>query len=81
MQVFRATIIIEYRYRIYDGLNCKMKVLSLRGLDICGQAIKSIWGMSWHQKAKKGVEVCDNLGVVDKRAMIPRSLNEHTLNT
>ena len=53
----------------------------VRGLDICGQAIKGVWGMSWHQKAKKGVEVCDKPGVVDKRAMIPGFLNEHILNT
>ena len=56
-------------------------VLFVRGLDICGQAIKGVWGMSWHQKAKKGVEVCDKPGVVDKRAMIPGFLNEHVLNT
>ena len=43
----------------------------MRELDICGQANKGIWGMSWHRKAMKGVEVCDKPGVVDKRTLIP----------
>jgi len=30
-----------------------------------------VWGMSWHQKAKKGVEGCDKHGEVVKRALIP----------
>ncbi len=51
------------------------------GLDICGQATKSIWGMSWHQKAKKGVEVCEKPGVVDKRTLIPGFPNQRALNT
>ncbi len=37
--------------------------------------------MSWHQMAMKGVEDCDNLGEVVKRALIPRFLNYHMLNT
>jgi hypothetical protein len=43
----------------------------LRVLDYGGQVTKGAWGMSWRQKAKKGVEVCDKPGEVDKRAMIP----------
>lgn len=46
-----------------------------RGLDKCGQATKGAWGMSRHQKAKKGVEVCEKPGGVDKRTLIPGFLN------
>jgi hypothetical protein len=42
-----------------------------RVFDYGGQATKGAWGMSWRQKATKGVEVCDKPGEVDKRAMIP----------
>ena len=51
-----------------------------RALDICGQAIKGAWGMSWHQKAMKGVEVCEKPGGADKRASIPGYPNEPALN-
>jgi hypothetical protein len=27
--------------------------------------------MSWHQKAMKGVEVCEKLGGADKQVLIP----------
>ena len=47
----------------------------VRALDLSGQATKGAWGMSWHRKAMKGVEVCEKLGGVDKRALIPRFLN------
>jgi len=30
-----------------------------------------VWGMSWRQKAMKGVEGCDKHGEVVKRALIP----------
>ena len=46
-----------------------------RALDKCGQATKGVWGMSWHQEAMKGVEVCDKPGGVDKQVMIPRFPN------
>jgi len=49
-------------------------------LDSCGQATKGAWGMSWRQEPRKGVEDCDKLGVVVKRALIPGSLNRHSLN-
>ena len=42
-----------------------------RALDIGGQVIKGAWGMSWRQKAMKGVEVCDKPGGIDKRVLIP----------
>ncbi|MBA4105197.1 MAG: hypothetical protein C0485_05515 [Pirellula sp.] len=51
------------------------RVSCSRAFDKCGQATKGVWGMSWHQKAMKGVEVCEKLGGVDKQMMIPRSLN------
>ena len=50
-------------------------------LDSCGQASKGAWGMSWRQEALKGVEDCEKPGVVVKRALIPGSLNRHTLNS
>ena len=53
----------------------------LRGLDICGQATKGVWGMSWRQEPMKGVEVCDKPGEVDKRALIPGFPNCRTLNS
>jgi len=40
-------------------------------VDQCGQTRKGVWGMSWHQKAMKGVEGCDKHGEVVKRALIP----------
>ena len=44
---------------------------STRVLDLSGQATKGAWGMSWHQKAMKGVEVCEKPGGADKQALIP----------
>jgi len=44
-------------------------------LDLCGQAIKGAWGMSWCQAAMKGVEDCENLGGTVKRVLIPRFPN------
>ena len=35
-----------------------------RGLDLCGQATKGAWGMSWHQEAMKGVTDCEKPGEV-----------------
>jgi len=40
-------------------------------LDLCGQATKGAWWMSWHQEALKGVEDCDMPGGVVKRTVIP----------
>ena len=34
----------------------------VRALDLCGQAIKGAWGMSWYQVAMKGVKDCEKLG-------------------
>lgn len=51
------------------------QLLKARAFDKCGQATKGVWGMSWHQEAMKGVEVCDKLGGVDKQVMIPRFPN------
>jgi hypothetical protein len=42
-----------------------------RGQDQCGQATKGMWGMSWRQKAMKGVEDCDKPGGMVKRVLIP----------
>ena len=47
----------------------------MRGLDLCGQAIKGAWGMSWRQEALKGVEDCEKLGGAVKRVLIPRYPN------
>ena len=46
-----------------------------------GQAYKGVWGMSWRQKAMKGVEGCDKPGEAVKRALIPGFPNYRTLNT
>ena len=37
-----------------------------RELDLCGQATKGAWGMSWHQEAMKGVKDCEKPGGVVK---------------
>jgi hypothetical protein len=50
------------------------------GLDQCGQATKGAWGMSWRQKAWKGVEDCEKLGGAVKRVLIPRYPNWRALN-
>jgi hypothetical protein len=47
------------------------RVFDKRGLDQCGQATKGVWGMSWHQEAMKGVEICDKPGGADKQVLIP----------
>ena len=46
-------------------------VPSFGELDQCGQATKGVWGMSWRQEAKKGVEDCDKPGGMVKRVLIP----------
>ena len=51
-----------------------------RGRNHCGQATKGVWGMSWRQKAMKGVEGCEKPGEAVKRALIPGSLNDRVLN-
>ena len=51
-----------------------------RAFDLGGQATKGTWGMSWRQKALKGVEDCDKPGEVVKRALIPGYPNERALN-
>src|SRR5262245_59092191 len=43
-----------------------------RTVDKCGQATKGTWGMSWRQKARKGVEDCEKLGGAVKQVLIPR---------
>ena len=61
--------------RLWFSSNTVAEVIRLRVLDICGQATKGTWGMSWHQKAMKGVEDCEKSGGAVKQAMIPESLN------
>jgi len=50
-------------------------------LNQCGQTRKGVWGMSWRQKAMKGVEDCEKPGEAVKRALIPGFLNYRMLNT
>ena len=50
------------------------------GQDQCGQATKGVWGMSWRQEAKKGVEDCDKPGGMVKRVLIPGCPNERVVN-
>jgi hypothetical protein len=45
-------------------------------LNICGQATKGAWGMSWRQKTKTGVEDCEKSGVAVKQALIPEFPNQ-----
>ena len=59
----------------HDGLVASATSSKARAFDKCGQATKGVWGMSWHQEAMKGVEVCEKLGGVDKQVMIPRYPN------
>ena len=63
------------------SLSCLLQMNGLLAVNLCGQACKGVWGMSRRQKAMKGVEGCEMLGGVVKRALIPRSLNYRTLNT
>ena len=56
------------------------RLTSYGGLDLCGQATKGTWGMSWRQEALKGVEDCEKLGGAVKRVLIPRFPNWHALN-
>ena len=53
---------------------------SKQGVDQCGQATKGVWGMPRRQQAMKGVEDCDKLGGLVKRELIPRSLNQLSVN-
>ena len=50
------------------------------GQEQCGQATKGMWGMSWRQKAMKGVEDCDKPGVAVNQALIPGFPNYRVLN-
>ena len=43
----------------------------VRGEDHSGQVTKGVWGMSWRQKAMKGVEGCEKPGEAVKQALIP----------
>jgi len=52
----------------------------LRIADLGGQATKGVRGMSWRQKAMKGVEGCDKPGEAVKRALIPGFPNYGRLN-
>ena len=70
-------IVANYRDQILKGA---AKAVLPRGLDLCGQATKGTWGMSWRQEASKGVEDCEKLGGAVKRVLIPRFPNWHTLN-
>ena len=47
-------------------------------IDKCGQALKGVWWMSWHQEATKDVVACDKLREAGKQALIRRFLNEET---
>ena len=58
----------------------RAEVWVFRGLDHCGQVIKSVWGMSRRQKAMKGVEGCEKPGGTVKRVLIPGFLNYCVLN-
>ena len=51
-----------------------------RGKDLCGQATKGVWGMSWRQVAMKGVEGCEKPGEAVKQALIPGFPNYRMLN-
>src|SRR6476660_3409383 len=56
------------------------RAIQFRALDICGQATKGAWGMSWRQKTMTGVEDCEKLGVVVKQTLIPKFPNQPALN-
>ena len=62
------------------GGSSQEELAGARGLDLCGQATKGAWGMSWRQEALKGVEDCEKLGGIVKRVLIPRFPNRHALN-
>ncbi len=70
--------------QVFDGLGSFRSVersVGANGVsDICDQAIKGAWGMSWHQKTLKGVEDCDKPGGIVKQVLIPGSLNWCALN-
>ena len=56
------------------------RVLVIGEQDQCGQATKGVWGMSWRQEAKKGVEDCDKPGGMVKRVLIPGYPNQRPVN-
>lgn len=70
-QDLTSLLSVELNESRYGGASEARKVGASRGLDICGQATKGIWGMSRCWKAMKGVEVCEKHGGVDKRTLIP----------
>ena len=80
------------RYKTNTSRRClvssksrKCSVAKLAGnsgvLDICDQARKGAWGMSWYQKTLKGVEDCDMSGGVVKQTLIPEFPNRFKLNS
>ena len=71
---------VERLADVYRNVLADRQSEDFLAVDQCGQIHKGVWGMSWRQKAMKGVEGCDKPGEVVKRALIPGSLNDRMLN-
>ena len=52
-----------------------LSAFAMRVVNHCDQVTKGVWGMSWRQKAMKGVEGCEMPGEAVKQALIPGFLN------
>ena len=72
---------VERLADVYRNVLADRQSEDFLAVDQCGQIHKGVWGMSWRQKAMKGVEGCDKPGEAVKRALIPGSLNYRMLNT
>ena len=66
---------------LFASLLSVSTLVVLRVVNHCDQVTKGVWGMSWRQKAMKGVEGCEMPGGVVKQALIPGFLNYCILNT
>ena len=72
---------VERLADVYRNVLADRQSEDFLAVDQCGQIHKGVWGMSWRQKAMKGVEGCDKPGEVVKRALIPGFPNDRILNT
>ena len=71
---------VERLADVYRNVLADRQSEDFLAVDQCGQIHKGVWGMSWRQKAMKGVEGCEKSGGAVKQALIPESLNYCMMN-
>jgi hypothetical protein len=72
--------LFERSIAVFQKVLAHFRSEEILAVDHGGQAHKGVWGMSWRQKAMKGVEGCEKPGEAVKRALIPGFPNYRILN-